>query len=281
MSAAARRFWVGAYLLAVLLVCLVLGFPSEALRAHVANRLSAGLPGLTVSIQEIRPALPPGAELRGVSVSRMGTPLLVLDRLKINPELLSLVREVTRYRFEGATAEGEISGTAQVDAGKEPHGVRMQAQWAGVLLQKLPLLQEIHGSRVSGRMEGSLAVNDQGNLTGKLRAVDSQVELARPLFEQKTFSFKSFDADLTLQNQTLLLRNGRLRGNELDADLSGTIALGASEGAGTLNLSGRVTPHHAFMAKVEGSLPANLLRRRSAISFKINGPLKAPGVSFN
>jgi type II secretion system protein N len=282
MSAATRQVWVGAYLLAVLLVCLYLGFPSEALRAHVAHRLSADLPGLTVAIQGIRPTLlPPGVELQGARVSRAGAPLVVLERLQITPELLSLVREATNYRFQGSAAEGDISGTARVEAGKEQRGVRVQAQWAGVLLQKLPALQDIHGSRISGRMEGTLAVNDQGSLTGKLRVFDSQVELARPLFEQKTFSFKTLDADLTLQNQTLVLRNGRLRGNEMDAELSGTLALNPSAGAGALNLSGRATPHHAFMAKVEGSLPSGLMRRRAGISFRISGPLDAPGVSFN
>lgn len=281
MSTAARRVWIGAYLLGVLLVCLVIGFPSERLRAHVAQRLSAGLPGLNVAIQEIRPSLPPGADLREVRVSFTGAPLVVLDRLRISPDLLSLIRDVTEYRFQGTAAEGEISGTARLAARKEQHRLQLQAQWTGVLLQQLPILQGIQGSRVSGRMEGSLAINDQGSLTGKLRVVDSQVELARPLFDQKIFSFKTLDADLSLQNRTLLLRNGRLRGNEMDADLSGTIALSPSPGAGSLNLSGRVNPHHAFLAKMESRLPSNLLRRRTGISFRVNGPLDAPGVSFN
>jgi type II secretion system protein N len=281
MSASARRFWIGAYLLGVLLVSLAVGFPSEALRAHIAHRLSASLPGVAVSIEGIRPALPPGAELQGVIVSRAGAPLLRLDRLRITPELLSLVREATHYRIQAAAAGGEINGSAQVEAQKEQLGVRMQLQWAGVLLQNLPALQGIHGSRVSGRMEGNLTLNDQGSLTGKLRVVDSQVELARPLFDQKSFGFRTFDADLSLQNRTLVLRNGRLRGNEMDAELSGTVLLDPSAGAGALNLSGRVTPHHAFMARVEGSLPAGLMRRRAAISLKISGPLDSPAVSFN
>lgn len=281
MSAAARRFWIGAYLLGVLLVSLAVGFPSEALRAHIAHRLSAGLPGVTVSIEGIRPALPPGAELQGVSVSRAGAPLLRLDRLRVTPELLSLVREATHYRIQGAAAGGEINGSAQVEAQKEQRGVRMQLQWAGVLLQNLPALQGIHGSRVSGRMEGNLTLNDQGSLTGKLRVVDSRVELDRPLFDQKSFGFRTFDADLSLQNRTLVLRNGRLRGNEMDAELSGTVLLDPSSGAGALNLSGRITPHHAFMARVEGSLPAGLMRRRTAISLKISGTMDSPAVSFN
>lgn len=282
MSAATRRIWVWAYLIGVLLVCLVIGFPSDALRAHVAHRLSAGLPGVTVSIEGIRPVLPPGVELQDVGVYRAGAPLLMLDRLRVAPELLSLIGRATQYRFQGSVAGGEINGSAQEQAPKEQRGaVRMQAQWTGVLLQRLPALQGIHGSRVSGRMEGSLTLNDQGSLTGKLRVADSQVELARPLFDLKGFSFRTFDADLSLQNRTIVVRNGRLRGNEMDAELSGTVLLDPSAGAGALNISGRITPHHAFMARLEGSLPAGLMRRRTAIPFKINGPLDSPGLSFN
>jgi type II secretion system protein N len=281
MSAAGKRVWIGVYLLGVLLVCLYVGFPSEALRTHAAHRLSAELPGFTVAIQSIRPALPSGIELQGVSVSGTGDALVVLDRLQLFPELLSLIESGAQYRFQGSAAEGEISGTARVETPRDQRGLRMQAQWTGVLLQKVPGLQGIHGSRISGRMEGSVAVTDQGGLTGKLRVVDSQVELARPLFDQKTFSFRTMDADLTLQNRTLVLRNGRLRGNEMDADLSGTITLSASPGAGAVNVSGRVTPHHAFMAKVESSLPPGLMRRRAAIPFKISGPIESPGISLN
>jgi hypothetical protein len=107
------------------------------------------------------------------------------------------------------------------------------------------------------------------------------VELASPVFDQSSFTFRTVEADITLQNRNLLLRNGRLRGNELDAEISGTVGLNQPQGAGALNLSGRVTPHAAFMAKAEGSLPANLLRRRAAIPFRVSGSLEAPGFSLN
>jgi hypothetical protein len=84
-----------------------------------------------------------------------------------------------------------------------------------------------------------------------------------------------------MQNRSLLLRNGRLKGNELDAEIAGSIALDRPPGANALNLSGRVTPHHAFLARAEGSIPAGLLRRRAGIPFRISGPLDAPGFSLN
>jgi hypothetical protein len=118
-------------------------------------------------------------------------------------------------------------------------------------------------------------------LNGRITITDGQVELAEPLLGQSRFTFRTVDADLTLQNRNLLLRNGRIKGNELDADVSGSIALDQPQGANALNLSGRVTPHHAFMARAEGSIPAGLLRRRAGIPFRLSGPLDAPGFSLN
>jgi type II secretion system protein N len=271
MSAAARRIWIAAYLAGVLAVCLYFGFPSEALRAHAANRLAAGAPGLFVSIDEVRPVLPPGLELTGVNFSHAGADLVRLDRLRVAPELLTLMRKPTRYRFSGSAATGEIHGTAEIASQSERPLTDLQAQWSGVLLQQLPAVQNAYGSRISGRLEGSLSGSEEGGL----------VELARPLFEQTAFSFKTVDAEVGLHNRTLQLRNGRLRGAEVDAELSGTLTLGPSPGTGTLNLNGRISPHHAFLARMQGALPAALMRRRTAIPFKVTGPLAAPAVALN
>jgi type II secretion system protein N len=219
--------------------------------------------------------------LRGVRVSYADKPLAVIDRLRVQPELMSMLQPRTIYDFDGSTGSGRISGRAEIDSTGPKPEASLNARVGGVLLQQVPGLQELYGSRLSGRLDGTLTVSNAGALTGKLTVTDAQLELAAPMFDQKNFTFRTADADITFQNRSLLLRNGRLKGNELDAEVSGAIVLGQTPGAGTLSLSGRLTPHPAFMAKAEGSLPANLLRRRTAIPFRVSGPLDAPGFSFN
>jgi len=276
-----RRVLVAVYIVAAALVFLYIGFPSEALRAHVASRLSASLPGLSVAVADVRPSLPAGISLRGVRVSYGEKPLAVLDRLRVQPELMSMLQPITVYEFDGAAGPGGISGRAEIDSTAAQAKTSLNARISGVLLEQVPGLQEVYGSRLSGRLDGTLSVSNAGALTGKLTVADAKLELALPVFDQKSFTFRTADADLAFQNRTLLLRNGRLKGNELDAEISGTIVLGQNQGAGTLSLSGRLTPHPAFMAQAAGSLPANLLRRRTAIPFRVSGPLGAPGFSFN
>ncbi len=276
-----RRVLTGVYLLAAALVFLYIGFPSEALREHVASRLSASLPGLNVAVADVRLSRPAGMSLRGVRVSYAEKPLAVVDRLRVQPELMSLLQPRTVYEFSGAAGSGDISGRAEIDSTTPQPKASLNARATGVLLQQIPGLQELYGSRLSGRLDGTLTMSPTGALAGKLSVTEAQLELASPVFAQTSFSFRTADADIAFQNRTLMLRNGRLKGNELDAEISGSIALGQTPGAGTVSLSGRLTPHPAFMAKAEGRLPANLLRRRTAIPFRVTGPLDAPGFSLN
>jgi type II secretion system protein N len=281
MTTRNRRLLIGLYLLSAALVFLYIGFPSEALRTHMAHRLSAGLPGLSVVIGDMRPALPAGIVLKGVRVYHANAPLAVIDQLRIHPNLFSLWQAKTHYNFDGVAGDGQIAGTTEIETAGGRKRVILNARLAGVLLQKLPATQSLFGNKLAGRLDGTLGVNDAGTLTGKLAVSEGRVELATPLFDQDVFSFRTAEADLSLQNRTVTVRNGRMKGSDMDAEVSGTIALDAAPGTNALNLSGRVTPHPAFMAKVASSLPATLLRRRTGIAFKVNGALNAPGFSFN
>lgn len=281
MTATKRRWLLALYVLAIAVVFLYLRFPSEALRTYATHRLNASVPGLSIAVGEVRPALPADIVLQSVRVSRGDQSLAVIDRLRIHPDLLSLLRARTGYDLSGSLGGGELAGRAEVDATGPNIRISGNCQINGVFLQQLTELQGPYGSKLSGQLDGNLTVSGAGALSGKFTVTDGRIELASPIFDQKDFSFRTVYADIALQNQTLLLRNGRMKGIELDAEVSGTIDLGQPQGANTLNLRGRLTPHHAFMARVEASIPANLLRRRTAIPFNIRGTLDAPGFSLN
>lgn len=281
MTPALRRALLALYILAAAAAFLYAGFPSEALRAYVAQRLNAGLPGLSVEIGAVRPSLPAGLMLSEVRISYAQTPVAVLGQVRIQPELLSVFQERTGYAFGGSLGGGDISGRAEIDAAGPTPKVSVSARITGAQIQQVDALSGLYGSRLSGRLDGNFQTTEAGALNGRLTIADGQVELAAPLLSQNRFTFKSVEADLVLQNRSLLVRSGRLRGNELDADLSGSVALGSTQAPGAMNLTGRVTPHHAFLARAEGGIPPGLLRRRAAIPFRISGPLDAPSVSLN
>jgi type II secretion system protein N len=281
MTPAIRRTLLALYIMAAAAVFLYMGFPSDAVRSHVSHRLSAGLPGLSIGIGMLRPTLTAGLELTDVRIAYAQNPVAAFDRVRIQPDLLSLFQTHTGYSFTGSLGGGEITGRAEVDAAGPAPKVSVNARIDGVLIQQVDRLRNLYGHRLSGRLDGQLNTTAGGALNGKLTLTDGQIELASPLMAQSRFTFRTVEADLTLQNRSLLLRSGRLKGNELDADVSGTITLDPPQAANAMNLSGRVTPHHALLSRAEGTIPAGLLRRRAAIPFRISGSIDAPGFSLN
>lgn len=281
MTPAIRRTLMALYIGVAAAVFLYVGFPSDAVRSHVSQRLSAGLPGLSIGIGTLRPTVTAGLELADVRIAYAQKPVAAFDRVRIQPDLLSLFQTNTGYSFTGSLGGGEITGRAEVDAAGPAPKVSMNVRIDGILVQQVDRLRSLYGHRLSGRLDGQLNTAATGALNGKLTITDGQIELASPLLAQSRFTFRTVEADLTLQNRSLLLRSGRLKGNELDADVSGTITLDPAQAANAMNLSGRVTPHHALLSRAEGSIPAGLLRRRAAIPFRISGSIDEPGFSLN
>ncbi len=280
MTPAIKRFLFAAYVVAVTLALLWICFPSEAVRVHAAARLVEALPGLSVEIRAARPSLPPGILLQDLRISYADKPVAVIEQIRIVPEWFSLLDEQPVFAFTGSAADGGISGSGSLADAGAGQKANLNARIEGVQLARLPAFQNIFSSRVSGRLEG-LLTGDPGGLRGKITVSDLQLDLAAPVFDLKTLAFRTLEAEIALQSKRLVLRSCRLRGNEMDAEVTGTIVLDALAGKNGLNLNGRVTPHHGFMAKMEGSLPPNFLRRRGGLSFRVSGSLQSPGFALN
>jgi type II secretion system protein N len=281
MTATTRRALLALYIVLTSLVLLYVRFPSQALSGYVAFLMNASLPGLSVAVGDVRPSLTAGIVVHGIRISREDQTLVVIDRLRIQPELLSMLGSRTGFELSGSAGGGELTGRAEIDSTGPSPKTSGNARITGVSLQDLAGLRGPYGSKLSGRLDGNFSVSGTGALSGKFTVTDWKVELAAPVFDQKDFNFRTADADFTLQNQNFQLRNCRLKGNELDAEISGTIVLGQPQGADALNLRGRLTPHPAFMSRAEASIPPNLLRRRGGVPFRVSGPLEAPGFSLN
>ena len=112
--------------------------------------------------------------------------------------------------------------------------------------------------KISGDLGGNFDYADTGpnrSLTGKLVLSDFRVELKTPVFNQKSLDFKNIDAELALSNRNLIIKQCNARGNQLDVNIRGSIALTGKPNKNALNLTGSMTPHHVLLAKIEKSLP--------------------------
>ena len=278
-----------AYIIGITLFFLWYLFPSDTLKDYLAYRLSQGNPDVTVSIDRISPVLPPGIKLHEVDISHQNMALIEVESLKVMPGLGSLFSDTTIVNFKSRVYEGTLSGRAEISADSEGSGIKIDGNIAGVQVQKISALQQLSDHEISGRLGGNFAYSAgkaNRKLSGNLTMTNCRLELATAVFNQKSFEFKNIDADLALQNTTLGINGFNATGNQLDLKIAGKIKLNKSDPAkNELNLSGTVTPHHVFLAKIEKDIPVDFLRNKkagqTAISFKVDGTLDDPGFSLN
>ena len=278
-----------AYIIGITIVFLWYLFPSDMLKAYLAYRLAQGKSDVTVTIEKMSPILPPGINLQHVVIAQQRMTLINLESLKVMPELRSLFSDTTAVNFKGRVYQGSFSGRVELGDGRQGKGIKIDANLAGIQVQQISLLKNLSDHEISGSLDGTFTYADMRpnrSFAGDLTLTSCQIMLATPVLSQKSFDFKNIEANLTLQNDTLVIKQLNAKGNQLDLNLAGNVALNAADPAETkLNLTGTVTPHHVFLAKIENLIPVDLLRNkkagRAAISFRVDGTMDEPGFSLN
>jgi type II secretion system protein N len=277
-----------AYIIGITLFFLWYLFPSDTIKDYLAYRLSQGNPDVTVTIERISPVLPPGIKLHEVDITHRDMLVMEVKSLKVMPGLGSLFSDTTTVNFKGQIYEGTVSGRAEISDPKGG-GLKIDGNIAGVQVQEISALQQWSEHDIAGGLGGNFVYSTEKTtpkLTGKLTISACRLELANAIFNQDTFEFKNVDADLVLQKRNLVINRFSATGNQLDLKIAGRIKINKNNSAkNALNLTGTVTPHHVFLAKIEKDIPVNLLRNKksgqTAIKFKINGTLGDPGFSLN
>ena len=277
-----------AYIFGITLFFLWYLFPSDTLKGYLAFRLSQVNPGVKVTIDRISPALPPGIKLHEVDITHRNIALMELKSLKVMPGLGSLFSDTITVNFSGHLYEGTLNGRAEISDPKSG-GIKVDGKIADVQVQQISALQQWSDHDIAGGLGGDFnyaAGSANPKLSGSLKMSACRLELATAIFNQNRFEFTNIDADLVLQNRNLVINGFNATGSQLDLKIAGKIKLDArSRAKNALNLTGTVTPHHVFLAKIEKDIPVNLIRNQKsgqrAIKFQIDGTLEEPGFSIN
>ena len=272
-----------AYFIGVTVFFLYYLFPSDAVKNYVAYRISQTIPGINVTIDRVSPALPPGIKLHDIGIAHDGRTLIDIDNVRVIPGLMSVFSSKKTARFKGRLNEGNLNGWAEADNSEARYTEKIEGTLSGVQVQEIPALRHATAHKISGSLDGDFKIAGTGpsrSMTGKLNLSNSRIDFDQPLFDQSSLGFKNIDADLVLSKGTLFIKSCRARGNLLDADISGSIALNRGGRGRTLNLKGSVTPHHGLLARLENSIPGALLQQKragkTAISFTISGTVESP-----
>jgi type II secretion system protein N len=280
MTGRMKKIGYGAYIVAIALFFLYALFPSEALTAYLAQQLSGGQPDLTVTVERVKPVLPPGLSLKTVRYAQNEQPLFALDRMSVRPELMSLFKKGTVYTFDGRAYGGRIVGEAGPFDDDTGRVLALSARLSELRIEGIPALSRLVPQRLNGQLDGQLSMNEQGQLDAALTVGEALVQMERPLFGLDEINFDAVAANLVFDGRQVTLKRCTLKGPEIEGVIAGSILLDAGSRRITLDLRGTLSPRHALLAKLENSLAAKMLKGRDQIKFRLTGPMSRPAVSF-
>ena len=277
-----------AYIIGIIVFFLYVLFPTDAVKDYVIYKIRQVNPGINVTIDRASPVLPPGIKLHAIGIAHGSRALIDIDSVKITPGLLSFFSSRKTARYKGHVNVGTIDVRAETDSNSDGHAEKIEGTLSGIPVQKIPAQKGLTAHKISGSLGGDFIIAGTGpnrSMTGTLTLSNCRIDFDQPLIGQTSLGFRKIDADLILKKGRLVIKKCRARGNQLDADISGSIALNRSGQGNALNLKGSVTPHHGLLAKLENSIPADLLQQtkagKAAIRFNIRGTAKAPEFSLN
>ena len=162
----------------------------------------------------------------------------------------------------------------------------IDADLSGIQVNQIEALNVVTTHKISGNLEGTLTFKSNAThplLSGDLTLAGGQIEFSHPVLNQKVITFDSVEADLALSSRSLTINRCQLEGDQLEADVSGSIKFSGPSARKILNLSGSVKPHETLLSRLGQNIP-ELLRgsnlRNQGFPFKIKGPMDSPQYSF-
>jgi type II secretion system protein N len=262
-------------------------FPSETFKRLIATGISAANPNLTISIEKVRPVLPPGIVLKEVNLEYGKVALIDATDAKLIPLPWTLFKNRKTVSFKVATSQGKIEGQAFF-LSTNTQSLDLNAALSGIQLDQVAALKDLADFGISGELNGTIAVNGEQNSEKKARAVldisQCIVDLDNPLFGLHKLSFTRIEAELTAQASRILINKCDLKGEEVDGRVSGTLQLQEPYEKTLLNLSGVLKPHPELIAKIKQTIPVDLFAgkniQRTGLPFKVTGTIENPGFSL-
>jgi type II secretion system protein N len=275
------------YTLVVLAVFLYLLFPSEEIKKYLAFKVSTARPGYALTIDQVRPAFPPGLRLESADLREGENPVLTIDEIRISPRLLSLLGPEPTVDFTGRLYSGIFRGNGSLLKGNSeiegPDRIRVDADLTDIHLEEIEPLRNVSIHSVSGNLTGKLRyLGNPFSSTAEadLNLADCTIEFGTPLFNLAQISFAAIDAKLTLQDMKQLeVKECVAKGSQLGGDVSGAVTLRDPPENSALNLSGAVKPHASLVAKLGEGVVSLLFRKNrgeTAFPFRITGTLAQP-----
>jgi type II secretion system protein N len=234
--------------IAMLVVCLYLRFPGEALTDYV-RAFAAQYTQSLLSIDKIRPTFPPGLALANVTVGFRGHPDATLhaDDLSVRPGVFSLLRGRLAILLTAKGYGGEARGRVDFSRLFSLRGpLSAEAILRDVRIEKCAWLKEALARQVTGTLQGTVSfsgtVESLKNVTGNVdfTLTNGAYPLIDGFLDFKKIDFSKIEGKLSFLNGTMKITRLTLTGEKLRASLKGNILIADEFQDSQIDLNGTI-----------------------------------------
>jgi type II secretion system protein N len=234
---------------AMLLAFLYLRFPAEAVTDYLRVAASARYPGMLVSIDTVRPSVPPGLEALNITAGLKGHPEAALhaDSLSVEPGWLSLFRGRMAFGWALEGYGGQLTGRLEYANRFSLAGpFAVQANFRDLRVEKCSWLRDALARQITGVLKGTLAFGGVTDLlaggTGTLdfTLTNGSYQLQESLFGFEKLDFSKVDAKVSFRNGALKITGLTLTGEKLRCSLKGNILLADDVRESQIDLNGTI-----------------------------------------
>jgi type II secretion system protein N len=276
------------YTLLAVILFLYLLFPGKAVKVFMNARLANIYPSLSMAVDTIRPALPPGLKMTGVDLKSDSRRLIHLDDARVTPVLTTLLSAEKQVRFQGRLAGGTFQGSATLDNSNARERMRAEADLSQIQLDKLDRLKAIDRFSLAGALRGHITHDDArapgGMTNGTLTISGLRINLKPPIFGLTDLTMNKADADFSIMGQRMRLKTLTFDGPMAEGKISGTIELRKPLEQSRLNLTVNAKPHPELIARLQTTVARGFLNTRTlgtrGLTFRIRGSFDSPSVSL-
>ena len=273
-------------------VCLLyFCFPSDTFRDYFIKTVSNVNPKVLVSVEDVRPSLALGVKILNAELSSKTNPEMQLfsaEKITIRPRIGSFFGSKSSYRFNCKGYGGNIKGNFQYDKNSLEPPLDASITLEDIYIDDLIWLSTLTGYNPKGTLNGTVTLERQTNLlthgTGEanLKISDGSVALKEPFLDLESINFDEIQVKLALKNRNIELSHFKMRGQEIQGTLSGTIRLNGDFMKSRLELDGNIELLEAlFNRNKEDSDKKAFMQGPLKLPFKITGTIEAPEFNFS
>jgi type II secretion system protein N len=234
--------------IAMLILFLYLRFPGGAATDYLLAE-AARHPGLLLSIDTVRPAIPPGVMLENVTAGFRERPEATFhaDRLGIRPGWLSLFQGRLALAAVAEGYGGDIGGRVEfVNPFSVKGPLSAELNVREIRIERFAWLREALNGQLAGTLKGSATFNGVAealkNGTGNVdfTLTNGSYKLVENLLGFDQIDFSKVDAKVSFRNGALKVAGLTLNGEKIRISLKGNILLADDLRQSQLDLNGSI-----------------------------------------